>query len=127
MEDRVVIDDEADYATPNAKINREELTAINENVGKLGHLEVSDGGTYIGVTATPARLDLNNTFLNDSKNWVFLKSHEFYKGRQFFFPLTADEIAKSDYQLVKLPDDTDDPRLLRRAGTARPKGCHSPP
>lgn len=115
MEDRVVIDDEADYATPNAKINREELTAINENVGKLGDLEVSGGGAYIGVTATPARLDLNNTFLNESKNWVFLNSHEFYKGRQFFFPLTADEVAKSDYQLVKLPDDTDDPRLLRHA------------
>ena len=34
MEGRVV-DDEADYATPNSKIKKAELTAINENVGKL--------------------------------------------------------------------------------------------
>lgn len=114
MEDRVVIDDEADYATPNAKINKKEITAINHNVGLLGDLE-SGTGIYIGVTATPARLDLNNTFLNDSKNWIFLKSHQFYKGRQFFFPVTQKEREDSDYQLVKLPDDTDDPKLLRHA------------
>ena len=114
MQDRVVIDDEADYATPNAKINKAEFTAINHNVGVLGDLE-SGNGTYIGVTATPARLDLNNTFLNDSKNWIFLKSHQFYKGRQFFFPVTQKEREDSDYQLVKLPDDTDDPKLLRHA------------
>lgn len=115
MTDRVVIDDEADYATPNAKINKDEVTAINKNVGLLGDLGPGGGGTYIGVTATPARLDLNNTFLNDSKNWIFLESHKHYKGRQFFFPVTQSEIHASNYQLVKLPDDTDDPKLLRHA------------
>ena len=79
MNDRVVIDDEADYATPNAKINKEEVTAINLNVGLLGDLGDGGSGTYIGVTATPARLDLNNTFLNESRNWVFLESHDNYK------------------------------------------------
>lgn len=115
MTDRVVIDDEADYATPNAKINKDEVTAINKNVGLLGDLNPGGKGTYIGVTATPARLDLNNTFLNDSKNWIFLDSHKYYKGRQFFFPVTQTEIDASNYQLVKLPDDTDDPKLLRHA------------
>ena len=115
MTDRVLIDDEADYATPNAKTNKNDVTAINLNVGLLGDLGEDGQGTYIGVTATPARLDLNNTFLNDSKNWVFLDSHANYKGRQFFFPITQNEIDGSDYQLVRLPDDTDDPKLLRHA------------
>jgi hypothetical protein len=67
----VIIDDEADYATPNAKINRAEVTKINELVVKLRNIPVKrDGvGIWIGVTATPARLDLNNTLENErSKN-----------------------------------------------------------
>lgn len=115
MDRRVVIDDEADYATPNSKINKSEMTAINEHLGKLGDLSLSGEGVYIGVTATPARLDLNNTYLNDSSKWVFLESHSEYKGRSFFFPVTVEDKCRSDYQLVKLPDDTDDPKLLRHA------------
>ena len=117
MKDRVVIDDEADYATPNSKINKAEVTAINEHLGILGHLTQGQTGVYIGVTATPARLDLNNTYLNDSTKWIFLKSHSQYKGRTFFFPITLEEAreAKSDYQLVKMPDDQDDPRFLRES------------
>jgi hypothetical protein len=117
MKDRVVIDDEADYATPNSKINKDEVTAINEHLGILGHLELSQTGIYIGVTATPARLDLNNTYLNDSTKWIFLKSHDQYKGRTFFFPITLEEArdSKSDYQLVKMPDDQDNPKFLRES------------
>lgn len=117
MKDRVVIDDEADYATPNAKINKNEVTAINEHLGLLGHLDLSQTGIYIGVTATPARLDLNNTYLNDSTKWIFLKSHQFYKGRTFFFPITPLEAkeSNSDYQLVKMPDDQDNPKFLRES------------
>jgi len=110
-DDRVLIDDEADYATPNAKINKDEMTTINNLVGKLS--DVENSGTYIGVTATPGRLDLNNTYLNNSKDWVFLDSYPQYKGRAFFFPLTVDDIEKSDYILTKLPDEGDQPALLR--------------
>ena len=76
---RVVIDDEADFATPNTKINKEdsEATAIHKYLGEL--VKLDEGGIYIGVTATPGRLDLNNTFLNKSEHWVFLNSHEIYK------------------------------------------------
>ena len=35
MKDRVVIDDEADFATPNSKINKAEVTAINEHLGDI--------------------------------------------------------------------------------------------
>ena len=58
-----MIDDEADYATPNSKINQGTKTAINDLVGKL----LGGDGYYVGVTATPARPNLNNTFQNDTE------------------------------------------------------------
>jgi hypothetical protein len=115
MDDRVIIDDEADYASPNARINKDEVTAINKFVAELGRFNTTNPGIYIGVTATPARLDLNNTFANDASKWVFLESHDQYKGHNFFFPLTKKDIEGSNYNLVRLPDETDDPKLLRTA------------
>mgnify|MGYP003676356703 CR=1 FL=1 len=80
---KVIIDDEADYASPNAKINKGEVTKINNLISKL----ISNDGVYIGVTATPARLDLNNTFDNDNENWVRFPAHKNYTGQESFFPL----------------------------------------
>src|SRR3954451_24813809 len=48
----VVVDDEADFATPNSKINQGTKTKINGLVGEL----LGKAGYYVGVTATPARL-----------------------------------------------------------------------
>lgn len=118
MKHRIVIDDEADFATPNSKVNKADFTAINKYLGELGKLDESYGdeqGTYIGVTATPARLDLNNTYMNDSRKWIFLDSHSSYKGRSFFFPVTESDKTRSDYILTKLPEEGDDPKLLRHA------------
>lgn len=81
--DIVVIDDEADYATPNSKVNQGTKTKINEWVDKL----LGKKGKYIGVTATPARLNLNNTLQNDVTKWVRFPAHSFYKGQDTFFPL----------------------------------------
>ncbi len=78
----VIIDDEADYASPNGKVNQDERTRINELIYDL----LGDRGHYIGVTATPARLDLNNTFDNDTWKWVNFKPHAAYVGQDFFFP-----------------------------------------
>src|SRR4051794_28746073 len=80
----VVVDDEADYATPNAKVNEGTKTTINGLVGEL----IGDQGFYIGVTATPARLDLNNTFQNDTEKWVNFPPHDAYTGQDVFFPLS---------------------------------------
>jgi hypothetical protein len=81
----VIIDDEADYASPNSKINRGERTKINQLIQTL----LSSHGKYIGVTATPARLDLNNTFENNTDFWVNFESHPLYVGQDFFFPING--------------------------------------
>lgn len=80
----IVIDDEADYASPNGKVNSPnyEKTKINSLISEL----IGDDGSYIGVTATPARLNLNNTFQNESELWVDFEPHSQYVGQDFFFP-----------------------------------------
>lgn len=109
----VVIDDEADYATPNAKINSpdDEKTPINDLVEQV----IGPNGIYIGVTATPARLNLNNTYDNETERWVLFKPHPDYKGRTVFFPTRLSDLQSLQFKLIALPDEYDDPRFLREA------------
>jgi len=109
IEGKIVIDDEADYATPNSKINRDEKTRINELVGKL----LGNDWTYIGVTATPARLDLNNTFENANDSWINFPVHDLYTGQDVFFPIDLNSPLK--YNLEILPENYDAPSKLRQA------------
>lgn len=103
---KIIIDDEGDYATPNTKINREEQTKINQLVEEL----LGDG-VYIGVTATPARLDLNNTFNNASTHWIYFEPHEKYTGQDIFFPINSN----LQYNLKTLPSEYDCPKYLKEA------------
>jgi hypothetical protein len=109
----VVIDDEADYASPNGRVNRAEKTKINKLISDI----LGSTGDYIGVTATPARLDLNNTFDNDSKLWVNFPAHTQYTGQNIFFPLDANDAAKNQrkFRLTLLPAKGDDPKYARSA------------
>lgn len=104
----VIIDDEADYASPNGKINNNKKSKINMLIGQL-----LGNGIYIGVTATPARLDLNNTFDNANDRWVYFPSHLHYTGQDVFFPL--DMKANIKYKLNILPASYDKPEFLRNA------------
>lgn len=104
----VIIDDEADYASPNAKVNQGLRTPINDLMTEL----LSNKGIYIGVTATPARLDLNNTFDNDSSQWVTFPPHPAYTGQDTFFPLNK---KIENYSLQLLPDHSASPDHARRA------------
>lgn len=103
----VIIDDEADYASPNARVNAGEKTRINELIENL----LGETGNYIGVTATPARLDLNNTFDNDSQLWVNFPTHPHYTGQDTFFPLDGGV----KYYRTLLPDSGSDPKYPRQA------------
>lgn len=107
---KVIVDDEADYATPNAKINKGEKTKINKLVEEL----IGSDGVYIGVTATPARLDLNNTFRNENEKWVDFPAHPYYKGQSTFFPTSIDGNTLN-FRLNLLPDTGDTPKYLREA------------
>lgn len=91
---RIVIDDEADFATPNGKINKQERTRINELVDQL----IGAHGKYVGVTATPARLNLNNTFNNKTETWVHFRPHRAYTGQDAFFPVNG----QVPYRLTRL-------------------------
>ncbi|WP_339765419.1 Z1 domain-containing protein [uncultured Hoeflea sp.] len=82
VESLVVIDDEADFASPNSKINTGRKTPINEYIDTL----IGQNGIYIGVTATPARLNLNHTFDNKPEHWVRFPAHSHYTGQDTFFP-----------------------------------------
>jgi len=96
---RIVIDDEADFATPNSKINlKNEKSRINELTGKL----IGKNGIWMGVTATPARIDLNNTHRNDNTEWVKFEAHPQYTGADSFFPVDQKSV---NYVLTLLPDD----------------------
>ena len=110
VDNKVIIDDEADYATPNAKVNKGEKTKINELIEEL----IGSNGIYIGVTATPGRLDLNNTFRNENEKWVDFPPHPLYKGQETFFPTTLSK-RTIEFNLELLPDLEDAPRYLREA------------
>lgn len=103
----VVIDDEADYASPNSKINAGQKTPINDLITQI----LKTRGTYIGVTATPARLDLNNTFDNDSNHWVDFPPHSKYTGQDVFFPVEG----PIRYRRNLLPNTGAEPKHARNA------------
>lgn len=105
---KIIIDDEADFASPNAKVNRNERTAINNAIYKL----LDADGIYIGVTATPARLDMNNTFDNMTEDWICFAPHRDYVGKEVFFPI---DFKPQEHSINFLPPTGDDPIYLREA------------
>ncbi len=112
LENRIVLDDEADYATPDSNIGKKrkkEATKINQHMKAL----VADG-FYIGVTATPGRLDLNNTLYNDAKEWVYCEPGDGYTGVNYFFPEDQSEISRN-YTLTLLPTDNYYKTYLQKA------------
>jgi DNA polymerase III delta prime subunit len=121
---RILIDDEADYATPNAKINldldkktgeKDPKTVINKLVQSILDLNGAESSIYIGVTATPQRLDLNNTFNNQREFWVFFDTHPNYHGHDVFFPDIQDGQYKVPFHLEVLPDQGDNDSYLINA------------
>lgn len=108
---KIIIDDEADYATPNSKVNQGEKTRINDLIGNL----LRGDGIYIGVTATPARLDLNNTFQNDHEKWVDFPPHKKYTGQKIFFPISQGSGSFNKFRITWIPDTGDYPEYCRNA------------
>jgi hypothetical protein len=95
----VVVDDEADFATPNGRVNSGQVTTINNLIRTL----LGADGFYIGVTATPARLDLNNTFETEPEQWVRFPAHDKYTGQDIFFPL---QLTPLKFRLKRIGEDS---------------------
>lgn len=104
----IILDDEADFATPNGKVNKQDKTKINKLIGDL----LIKQGIYIGITATPARLDLNNTFGNNIDRWIHFESHSNYVGKEIFFPTKLKELP---YRLEFINDETPSEEQLEKA------------
>jgi hypothetical protein len=114
IDKKIIIDDEADYASPNSKINKikdgvQIYTSINKHIQTL----LGKNGTYIGVTATPARLDLNNSFNNDTSKWITFPPHSEYTGADTFFPLAK----KFDFHISWVKDE-ECPNTIKEVRTA---------
>ena len=104
IKNKVFLDDEADHSTPDSNVNDPEKDATTTN--RLIKDLVGEDSIYIGVTATPARLDLNNTLSTNAKSWVYFAPHEFYSGYRFFFPKDLISNKKNpDYDLDFLPPE----------------------
>ena len=84
---KIIIDDEADYATPNSTVNKSKRSKINELTKKLR----GSDGIYIGVTATPARLDLNRTHENLNESWIDFETTSTLHRPKAFFPSFVNE------------------------------------
>lgn len=116
IKNRVVIDDEADFATPNYNIQKkvkklgDSPSPINEYVTDL----VGEG-FWIGVTATPAKCDLNNTLNNNSQDSIIYKSGEGYTGQDYFFPRNPKDIKNEQryiLNVIKDQDNSNDKELI---------------
>ncbi len=108
-DNKIIIDDEADYATPNSKVNKKEKSKINNLTEQL----IGQDGIYIGVTATPARLDLNRTHQNENEKWIYFAPYEGYKGRDDFFPYNYADIKPKFLKIM--PDKDDSKKYLQEA------------
>ena len=67
------------------------ISLIQRAINKAIHKMINDDTTYIGVTATPARLDLNNTFETENEEWVYFRHHLDYVGKNDFFLNDSDD------------------------------------
>ena len=102
-----IVDDEADAASLNTKVNKKELSAINTHL--RGMLKVSTSSFYLQVTATPQSLFLQS----ESSGWKPSFVHYFspgknYLGGDFFYskPKPFTNRITEDDELLTLLNET---------------------
>ena len=86
------IDDEADYATPNSKASRDDISKTPEMIRKL--INLFERSTYVGYSATPFANIFMDPFIEDrwegdnlfpSDFMVRVPTPENYAGQNFYF------------------------------------------
>ena len=97
-----IIDDEADSASLNTKVNQDEISTINSNLRRIKQL--SRSGIYLQITATPQSLFLQTKFSQWKPEFVeVFKPGDGYIGGNFFF---SDGVIPSSISI------TDDAELI---------------
>ncbi len=129
----LILDDEADQATPNSASGRADRTAVNALVNEIWDLTLS--GTYVGYTATPFAnifMDPGGRDLYPSNFIINLPRPPEYFGAERLFgrePLSDDDepdlgldmvrqIPDEDAALLRPPSDADDRRAFRPSVSA---------
>ncbi|WP_344057358.1 Z1 domain-containing protein [Nocardioides marinus] len=124
----LILDDEADQATPNSATGRAERTAVNALVNEIWALTLS--GTYVGYTATPFAnifMDPGGQDLYPSNFIINLPRPPEYFGAERLFgrePLSDDDepdpgldmvrkITEEEASLLRPPSDAEDRRAFR--------------
>ena len=84
-----IVDDEADAASLNTKVNQQEVSSINKYLNSIKN--DASSSLYLQVTGTPQALFLQA----EATGWKPLFTHYFrpgkaYMGGEFFFPVNAD-------------------------------------
>lgn len=100
-----IIDDEADSASLNTKVNQNDISTINLNLRKIKQL--SKSGVYLQITATPQSLFLQTKFSQWKPEFVeVFKPGDGYIGGNFFF--SEDHVPNS----ISITDDLELTDLL---------------
>lgn len=113
----LLIDDEADWASPNTKKDDDNPTKINENIRRI--LTLFNKSTYIAYTATPfANIFIDHETFDDVLNddlfpkdfMIKLSLSDAYKGQKFYFPpIQQDEMPLREFNpIINIPEEVAD-------------------
>lgn len=125
----LILDDEADQASPNSATGRAERTAVNALVNEIW--ELTPSGTYVGYTATPFAnifMDPDEVDLYPSNFIINLPRPPEYFGAERLFgrePLSDDDEPDPGLDMVReIPDE--EAALLRPPSGAEARRDFSP-
>lgn len=109
----IIIDDEADQATPNSQAAKNEISKINELTRQIFKLLPS--ATYIGYTATPfANVLIDPQAEEDLYPGDFIidlpRPSAYFGSEQLFGrePLSEDEVEKDGFDMIRIIADSDE-------------------
>ena len=110
----MIIDDEADAASLNTRINQDDISVINEHISAIRTAGASC--IYLQVTATPQAVLLQTEESDYKPSFViYFKPGSAYLGGDFFFsrpePYCIIETSDDEMASVIDPDSEDDARL----------------
>lgn len=111
-----VIDDEADNASLNTKVNQKEVSSINKNLRDI--LNLSTSSIYLQVTATPQSLLLQSDDSDFKPSFVhYFAPGKGYLGGDFFYssPKPYTNVTTQDDELETLLKTEDTPEGLIQA------------